>query len=217
MSKNKQNIKLDAKTKSNKKVTLDKENDNFLKTPTDKYQSEKSDNDEKEHDETDTIDIESDDDKLSDNENEIDNEDKELSIGDNENEEDDDNKEDDEVKSEHGDKCIYNYANKTVDDDNSEEDEQVFDDDPVDCVEVLVPENKRKTKPFLTKYERVRLLGDRTQQLTLGAKPMIKNTENLTPKQIAEIELEKNVIPLIIERPLPNGKKERWYVKELLH
>ena len=80
--------------------------------------------------------------------------------------------------------------------------------------EIVKPE-ERVTKPFLTKFERVRLLGDRAKQLSLGAKPMLKNTELLNPKEIARLELEKKVIPLIIERTLPNGKKERWNITEL--
>jgi hypothetical protein len=36
----------------------------------------------------------------------------------------------------------------------------------------------------LTKYEMVRILGERTKQITMGAKPLIKNTKNLTNEQI---------------------------------
>jgi len=67
----------------------------------------------------------------------------------------------------------------------------------------------------MTIFERVRLLGDRAKQLSLGAKPMIKGLETVNPKEVAKLELEKGVMPLIIERVLPNGKKERWYTHEL--
>jgi len=108
--------------------------------------------------------------------------------------------------------CLYNYPNENSDD----EIELVFDDDEEQNQKLSEnSQSQRITKPILYNYERVRLLGDRTQQLTLGAKPMVKNTENLTPKQIAQLEIEHNVIPLIIERPLPNGKRERWYISEL--
>lgn len=113
------------------------------------------------------------------------------------------------------DKCFYKYA-----DDKSMSDEEfeiTFDDDNLQEKSDIVPKDQRITKPFLYKYERVRLLGDRIKQLTLGAKPMIKNSENLTPYEIAELELKNNIIPLIIERPLPNGKMERWYIHELKH
>ncbi len=112
------------------------------------------------------------------------------------------------------DKCIYNHVN---DGDSEDDEEIVFDDDNIETKAEILSEDKRTTKPILYKYERVRLIGDRAQQLTLGAKPMIKNVQGLKPKEIAELEIRENVIPLIIQRPLPNGKKERWYIHELLH
>ena len=45
---------------------------------------------------------------------------------------------------------------------------------------------------------------------------MIKGVTHLAPKDVALLELKNNVIPLIIERPLPNGKKERWFVRALI-
>jgi len=78
-----------------------------------------------------------------------------------------------------------------------------------------VKPNERKTKPYLFEFERVRLLGDRARQLSMGAKPMIKNIEIMDPRAIAKLELEKKVIPLIILRELPNGLIEKWKVSEL--
>ena len=78
-----------------------------------------------------------------------------------------------------------------------------------------VKPNERKTKPYLFEFERVRLLGDRARQLSMGAKPMIKNIEVMDPRAIAKLELEKKVIPLIILRELPNGLIEKWKVSEL--
>jgi DNA-directed RNA polymerase subunit K/omega len=67
----------------------------------------------------------------------------------------------------------------------------------------------------LTKYEMVRILGERTKQLTMGAKPLIKNYDSLTYDKIAEEELKLNMIPFKIKRPLPNGKFEIWTLEEL--
>lgn len=78
-----------------------------------------------------------------------------------------------------------------------------------------VKPNERRTKPYLFEFERVRLLGDRARQLSMGAKPMIKNIEIMDPRQISKLELEKKVIPLIILRELPNGLIEKWKVSEL--
>ena len=109
--------------------------------------------------------------------------------------------------------CLYKYAEGELEDDI----ELTFDDDAIEEVSDIVPNSQRITKAILTKYERVRILGDRIQQLTLGAKPMIKNTGHLSVKEIAFLELTENKIPLIILRPLPNGKKEQWYIHELKH
>ena len=67
----------------------------------------------------------------------------------------------------------------------------------------------------MTKYEFVRLIGTRVQQLTKDAKPMIKNTQGLTHYEIAELEIKHNVIPIKIKRYLPNGTFEIWKVSEL--
>ena len=37
----------------------------------------------------------------------------------------------------------------------------------------------------------------------------------MDPKDVAKMEIEKKIIPLIIIRPLPNGQKEKWRVSEL--
>ena len=72
------------------------------------------------------------------------------------------------------------------------------------------------TKPKLTKYEKVRIIGERTKLLTLGAKPMvIINDSNLTSYEIALIEYEKNMIPFKIKRYLPNNTYEIWKFSEL--
>jgi DNA-directed RNA polymerase I, II, and III subunit RPABC2 len=75
--------------------------------------------------------------------------------------------------------------------------------------------NDRISKPFLTKYEKVRLLSDRTRQLAQGAKPMVKNTSGYSHKDIAKMELKSKLIPLIIERPIPNVGTEKWKLSEL--
>lgn len=67
----------------------------------------------------------------------------------------------------------------------------------------------------LTKYEMVRILGERTKQLTMGAKPLIKNYHHLSYDKIAEEEFIRNIIPYKIKRPLPNGKYEIWTLDEL--
>lgn len=74
--------------------------------------------------------------------------------------------------------------------------------------------DERKTRPYLTKNEMVRIIGERTNALKKGAKPMISNHHQLSYEQIAVEELKVNTIPYIIVRPI-NGKEEKWKINEL--
>ena len=79
----------------------------------------------------------------------------------------------------------------------------------------FVSKENRISVNRLTKYEMVRILGERTKQLTMGAKPLIKNYQTLSYDKIAQEELMYNMIPFKIKRPLPNGKYEIWTLDEL--
>lgn len=132
--------------------------------------------------------------------------DKESNAGDDENNGDEEkNYIDDEETLKN--KCYSKYAKVEYDELDFDE---LFGDETV-----LVGKNIRVSKPVLTKYEFVRLLTDRTKQLAQGAKQMLKNTQELSSKEIAKLEIKEGVIPLIIERPIPNSKSERWKVSEL--
>lgn len=80
---------------------------------------------------------------------------------------------------------------------------------------IVVENSQRITLPKLTKYEKVRLLGTRAKQISLGAKVMIKNTSGLNPIEIAKLELEHKMIPMKIKRILPDNKIEIWKLSEL--
>ena len=127
--------------------------------------------------------------------------------------------EQEEVQGDGEEGCIYRFTGnkkKQVDilAEFEAEDDFSEDDENVDTSKYVEPD-KRITKNYMTIYERVRLLGERSKQLSLGAKPMIKNVENLNPKEVAKLELENKVMPLIVIRTLPNGLKEKWKVSEL--
>jgi DNA-directed RNA polymerase subunit K/omega len=73
-----------------------------------------------------------------------------------------------------------------------------------------------KTLPFLTKYEKTRVLGIRTKQLNEGAKPYVDvNPTIIDGYIIAQLELEHKKLPFIIRRPLPNGSSELWRLQDL--
>lgn len=73
-----------------------------------------------------------------------------------------------------------------------------------------------RTAPYLTKYEKARVLGQRAKQIEHGAKPFVKVPENVIDGYlIAELELKEKKIPFIIRRPLPNGTSEYWKLSDL--
>lgn len=73
-----------------------------------------------------------------------------------------------------------------------------------------------KTMPFLTKYEKTRILGQRAKQLNQGAQPMIPVDKKIIDGYlIAQLELQKKALPFIIRRPLPGGKSEYWRLADL--
>lgn len=124
----------------------------------------------------------------------------------------------DDVDADENDECMYKFSGKKSaleEDDDMEGEEFYFEEDDKILQEIFVPNDKRITRSTLTKYEKVRVLGERAKQLSLNAKPMVKGAEKLDPKEIAKLELKLGVLPMIIIRPLPTGQKERWKVNEL--
>lgn len=102
--------------------------------------------------------------------------------------------------------------------------------DDIDCIEmtdvnlnegknkvIITNPEKRVSKNKMTKYELVRIIGERIKQLTMGAKPMIKmapKSEQYTYSEIAIEELKLNMIPFKIRRPVKDHY-EIWSIKEL--
>ena len=79
-----------------------------------------------------------------------------------------------------------------------------------------VIDDLHKTLPFLTKYEKTRVLGQRSKQILSGSKPYIEVSKEIIDSYIiAEMELKAKKIPFIIRRPLPNGGCEYWKLKDL--
>jgi DNA-directed RNA polymerase subunit K/omega len=73
------------------------------------------------------------------------------------------------------------------------------------------------TYPFLTLYERTRIIGLRANQLSQGARPFITIPKHITDvRDIARLELAQKKLPLIIKRPLPNGEFEVWRLSDLM-
>ena len=84
--------------------------------------------------------------------------------------------------------------------------------------EDLIVDDKHTTVPILTKYEKTRVLGIRVSQLNEGAPRYISLGSEHTIIDnivIAEKELRLKKLPFIVTRPLPNGEKEHWRLKDL--
>jgi DNA-directed RNA polymerase subunit K/omega len=80
----------------------------------------------------------------------------------------------------------------------------------------IIIDDLHKTLPYLTKYERARILGIRAKQINTGATPFVKLSEEIIDGYvIAEMELKEKKIPFIIKRPMPNGGSEYWFLKDL--
>ena len=74
-----------------------------------------------------------------------------------------------------------------------------------------------KTLPFITKYEKARILGERAKQLNSGAQPFVEVDDNVIDGYLIALkEFEEKKIPFIIKRPLPNGGCEYWKVSDLV-
>ena len=86
---------------------------------------------------------------------------------------------------------------------------------------LIVDDELHRTIPFLTKYEKTKIIGLRIKQLNSGAKPFIdlkkifKRELILDNCLIAEKELEEKRLPFIIARPINNKNIEYWNLKDL--
>ncbi|MGC8631725.1 MAG: DNA-directed RNA polymerase subunit K [Thermoprotei archaeon] len=70
--------------------------------------------------------------------------------------------------------------------------------------------NTKKSFFQLTKYEKTRILGARALQLSLGAPALLPKADlqGKSELQIAEMELNSGVLPMVIYRKRPNGEVE---------
>ena len=72
---------------------------------------------------------------------------------------------------------------------------------------------------FITRYERARIIGARSLQISFGASPFMEIPSHLIdPLKIAEYELNNKMLPITIRRSLPDGSDQMvpvsWLVNE---
>lgn len=82
--------------------------------------------------------------------------------------------------------------------------------------EKAIPRDQRTTTPYMTKYERARILGTRALQISMNAPVFVDLEGETDPLKIAMKELAEKKIPLVIRRYLPDGSFEDRTVEELI-
>ena len=80
----------------------------------------------------------------------------------------------------------------------------------------LIIDPLHRTLPFVTKYEKARVLGERAKQLNSGAKAFVEVEPTVIDGYLIALkEYEQKKIPFILKRPLPNGGCEYWRMRDL--
>jgi DNA-directed RNA polymerase subunit K/omega len=140
---------------------------------------------------------------------------------DNDDNDDDDDDDDDDEDDDYLQKFDENIRQTIIEDFHPEL--KQHNDDEVEALSKVVRsvdgtiiDSLHKTLPFLTKYEKARILGERAKQLNAGANPFIKTENTLIDGYLIALrELEEKKIPFIIRRPLPHGGSEYWKLADL--
>ena len=74
-----------------------------------------------------------------------------------------------------------------------------------------------RSMPFLSTFEKTKILGMRTNQLAQGARPYIIVPEHITSVyDIAKLELEQRKLPMIIKRYMPDGTYEKFRLTDFM-
>ena len=80
----------------------------------------------------------------------------------------------------------------------------------------IIIDDLHRTIPYLTKYEKARVIGVRAKQINMGAQIFIDIDPSIIDGAIiAEKELFARKMPFIIRRPLPGGGSEYWNLTDL--
>lgn len=90
----------------------------------------------------------------------------------------------------------------------------------VDYTDAIIQKLDKKDRvcfPFLTQFEKTKVLSFRASQLAQGGRPYIAVPDEVTDVYtIAKMELKERRLPFIVKRPLPDGDYEYWRLSELL-
>jgi DNA-directed RNA polymerase I, II, and III subunit RPABC2 len=78
-------------------------------------------------------------------------------------------------------------------------------------------DRRHKSVPYLTLFEKTKILGFRANQLAQGGIPFVNIPAHITDVlEIAALELEQKRLPYILKRPMPDGSFEYIRLTDLL-
>ena len=74
----------------------------------------------------------------------------------------------------------------------------------------------RPPTPYMTKYERARIVGTRPLQISLNAPVHVQLDGETDPLEIAGKEWREKRVPFVVRRYMPDGSYEDWGIDELI-
>ena len=78
-------------------------------------------------------------------------------------------------------------------------------------------DKRHRSVPYVTIYEKAKIIGFRANELAQGARPFIIVPDHVTDVlDIARLELEARRLPFILKRPMPDGSFEYVRLSDLL-
>lgn len=78
-------------------------------------------------------------------------------------------------------------------------------------------DKNHKGVPYLTLFEKTKVIGFRANQLAQGARPLVEVPDHVTDVlDIARLELDQRRLPFILKRPFPDGSYEYVRLADLL-
>jgi len=139
-----------------------------------------------------------------------------MSYNDDYNEDDDDDEDDDYLQ-----KFDKNISEKVIAEYHPELQSHNYDEVNklaivVRDVDGIIIDPLHRSLPFITRYEKTKILGERAKQLNSGAVPLVEIDQSLIDGYLIALkEYAAKKIPYIIKRPMPNGGCEYWKFEDL--
>ena len=75
----------------------------------------------------------------------------------------------------------------------------------------------RLSRPYLTKFEKSKIIGVRAQQIANNSTPLIEVKRGMTVMDIVQQEFKEKKIPLIIRRYFTDNTYEDWRLRDLIY